>query len=557
MSCWRGVCRVCRGRGLESPETEIPQHGLVQSSRVKTFDAAPPSASYNLMDAIERQEAAEVVSRRPQGSDLQDLKEDMEKFRKSMEKAQKETEEANRPKSGPREAPGRFDFVTVEDGSGHRKPQMAGTVKVRYAVVLERDASLLEAKSDFVYVLGAQSQGVGEVCSQLLDGMLLQMRRGQVASVTHPLRDLFASDAPVIAQHGPEEVAVCEVSLLEIFVSKDCSFKNSTGQVLKEVIKDGAGSWCNNPSDEGLAVLRVEKISTAEGRCLFPEPGASPMEMFVNVGDGEVCDALECAVLEMRPHETALVTCTDPSFLVGAPLGEKPVPKSSEYTLRVTLLDFNPGPDAPSFDEEDRLTFALRRKAEANRLFKEGRFRLSRQRYEEICDLFHHLDIPKVKDRFLGKYELWQECRKLRLDCRLNIAACCIKLQDSSTAKEACDLVLKQMPENTKASYRRAQAQMQQRDFVEACKDLRRLLDIDPTIQEARRLWEKAVKQRKDVDQQQKKALKYDAMCRKILDDRSDKFTLDNAPTFHDDPEYHQGRPVCESMKLGKEQLEG
>jgi len=98
---------------------------------------------------------------------------------------------------------------------------------------------------------------------------------------------------------------------------------------------------------------------------------------------------------------------------------------------------------------------------------------------------------------------------------------------------------------------------MQQRDFVEACKDLRRLLDIDPTIQEARRLWEKAVKQRKDVDQQQKKALKYDAMCRKILDDRSDKFTLDNAPTFHDDPEYHQGRPVCESMKLGKEQLEG
>lgn len=522
-------------------------HGVPESSRVKTFDAAPPSASYNLMDAIERQDAAEMVSRRdPQGCDLQDLKEDMEKFRKSMEKAQKESEEANRPKSGPREAPGRFDLVTVEDGSGHRKPQMAGTVKVRYAVVLERDASLLEAKSDFVYVLGAQSQGVGEVCSEVLDGMLLQMRRGQVASVTHPLRDLFAPDAPVIPQHGPEEVAVCEVSLLEIFVSKDVSFKNSTGQVLKEVIQDGVGSWCNNPTDEGLAVLRVEKISTAEGRCLFPDPGASPMEMSVNVGDGEVCDALECAVLEMRPHETALVTCTDPSFLVGAPLGEKPVPKSSEYTLRVTLLDFNPGPDAISFDEEDRLTFALRRKAEANRLFKVGRFRLSRQRYEEICDLFHHLDIPKVKDRFLGKYELWQECRKLRLDCRLNIAACCIKLQDSSTAKETCDLVLKQMPENTKALYRRAQAQMQQRDFVEACKDLRRLLDIDPNIQEARRLWEKAVKQRKDVDQQQKKALKYDVMCRKILDDRSDKFTLDNAPTFRDAPEYHQCRPVCE-----------
>lgn len=30
-------------------------------------------------------------------------------------------------------------------------------------------------------------------------------------------------------------------------------------------------------------------------------------------------------------------------------------------------------------------------------------------RYFEICDLFHHLDRPKVKDRFLGKEDLWQE----------------------------------------------------------------------------------------------------------------------------------------------------
>ena len=30
-------------------------------------------------------------------------------------------------------------------------------------------------------------------------------------------------------------------------------------------------------------------------------------------------------------------------------------------------------------------------------------------RYVEICELFHHLDIPKVKDRFLGKHDLWQE----------------------------------------------------------------------------------------------------------------------------------------------------
>ncbi|CAJ1375694.1 unnamed protein product [Effrenium voratum] len=88
----------------------------------------------------------------------------------------------------------------------------------------------------------------------------------------------------------------------------------------------------------------------------------------------------------------------DVSFLAGGlPFGDQPLPRAKSYTIRVTLLDFNPGPDAASFDEEDRLTFALRRKAEANRLFKEARFRLSRRRYRDITELFHHLDRPKVK----------------------------------------------------------------------------------------------------------------------------------------------------------------
>eukprot|EP00438_Fugacium_kawagutii_P010829 Skav230397 [mRNA] locus=scaffold62:499013:507034:- [translate_table: standard] len=134
MSCWRGVCRVCRGGGLS---TDSAPQGL-DSSQVKTFD-----------ELERRQVVAEMTSRR-QACDLQELKEDIEKFRISMEKAQKETEEASRPKSGHREAPVRVNFVTVAEGKGHRKPQPGGTVKVRYCVVLERDESLLEAKDDWL-----------------------------------------------------------------------------------------------------------------------------------------------------------------------------------------------------------------------------------------------------------------------------------------------------------------------------------------------------------------------------------------------------------------------
>eukprot|EP00439_Symbiodinium_sp_Y106_P023197 s2817_g2.t2 len=330
----------------------------------------------------------------------------------------------------------------------------------------------------FQYVSGGY-RPESAVLPSLLNELLRPLRRGQVVSTTTTLGKIFPEKAPAIVQHGPEAVAVIEVGLLQIFVTKDwttnyghlyyadCSFTKGSGEIVKEVIKDGVGPWCNNPSDEGLAILRIEKLRTAEGECLFPRPGDSPLELSITVGDGQVCDALECAVLEMRPHETALVTCRDPSFLAGgAPLGEGPhLPRTTAFTFRVSLLDFNPGPDAPSFDEEDRVPFALRRKAEANRLFKEGRFRLARQRYFEITQLFHHLDKPELKDRFLGQPELFQECRKLRIECRLNMAACGIKLQDPRAAKEACQLVLQQMPENTKAFYRLAQAHLQERDF--------------------------------------------------------------------------------------------
>ena len=38
-------------------------------------------------------------------------------------------------------------------------------------------------------------------------------------------------------RYGPMEIAVCEVSLLEIYVTKDCSFRKSRGQVMKEAAR--------------------------------------------------------------------------------------------------------------------------------------------------------------------------------------------------------------------------------------------------------------------------------------------------------------------------------
>eukprot|EP00440_Ansanella_granifera_P029056 gb/GFBE01031563.1/.p1 GENE.gb/GFBE01031563.1/~~gb/GFBE01031563.1/.p1 ORF type:complete len:569 (+),score=183.42 gb/GFBE01031563.1/:1-1707(+) len=563
-ACWKGVCKrgYAAGEPAEDVASLLDQKAdacaqfttPVHVEPVRTFSAPAPSPSYVMSEELERLEKAKQMPT----TIPQDIKDDMQRWRLELAKAHEEKErQAKAQKEGPGVAPGFFHLTVVDEGCGHRKPQVGSKVKLGYAVVLESDESVLDMKPEFEYVLGQEERGTGEVLASVLDGMLVQMRRGEVASITHPVGDLFPSSAPQVQRSGPEvDRAVCEVTLHEIYVTKDCSFEKGAEEVMKEVVKDGVGAWCDNPTDEGMAVIRIEEVRTSEGAKIFPEPGASAMELCASMGDGQVCDALECALLEMRQHETALVTCTNSALLLGgAPFGDSlpaVAQQARALTLRVTLLDYNKGPDAASFDEEDRLPFALRRKAEANRLFGEGRFRLARERYRQINLLFHHLDRPKTKDRFLGKPELFQDCRKLRIDCRLNIAACSIKLQDPKAAKEACDLVLQQVPESTKAFFRRAQAHMQQRDFVQACRDLQRLLEIDPKLLEARRLLEKAKKLREDSDKKQKGAIKCDRMVSKIKDDRTDKYDYLDAPLDMDEME---GLPVSAWAQHGREML--
>eukprot|EP00933_Yihiella_yeosuensis_P035908 TRINITY_DN29566_c0_g1_i1.p1 TRINITY_DN29566_c0_g1~~TRINITY_DN29566_c0_g1_i1.p1 ORF type:complete len:577 (+),score=141.75 TRINITY_DN29566_c0_g1_i1:57-1733(+) len=556
MSCWREVCRAYRSRSqgaLETAMTEAEeQHSLVQGEAKPqqavepTFSAPAPSPSYQIAEELAKSRPKQRDTRIPEEMKtvLKDFRNDFVKLDEELSRKQKV------PKAGPTEPDSLYAITLVEAGEGHRKPKQGSKVKISCMVVLKESAEVIAFEQEVELTLGNDREGHDKISSHMLEGMLVQMKRRTVASITHPLSTLFPANAPQISDFGPDAMAVCELQLHEIYVERDCSFTKDAGEVMKETIKEGVGAWCDNPTDEGMAVLRIEEVFTSSAR-LFPEPGDGPLELCAAVGDGEVCDALECAMLDMRQHETALVTCKDSSFFVGGkPLGDKIKPPSGEIvTMRVTLLDYNKGPDAGSFEEEDRLVFALRRKAEANRLFAEGRYRLARHRYQKIIELFHHLDRAKTKERFYGKPELFSECRKLRIDCRLNIAACSIKLQDPSVAKEACNLVLQQMPENTKAFYRRAQSHIQQKDYLQACLDLQRLLDIDPTIEEARRLLEKSRKQRGQADKQQSAKVRYGTMVKTINDDRSDKWTYLNAPVDSPDME---GLPVSALAQANK-----
>jgi tetratricopeptide (TPR) repeat protein len=293
---------------------------------------------------------------------------------------------------------------------------------------------------------------------------------------------------------------------------------------VKEVVQEGIGAWCDNPTDEGTAIVRIEEISTPNGNRLFPEGGMSALEFEVVVGNGQVCDALECALLVMKRHETAVVTCKDSTLCAGGPsFGFDTSSLCNGARFRMTLLDYIKGPDVWSFDEEERVKFAHRRKVEANRLFGAGRFHLARERYKRIIELFHHMNKKGFRDRFLGRAATLEQCRELCKHCRLNAAACSLRLFDPMSAKEFCDEVLRGDPENIKGLFRRAQAFQQRQDFVQACGDLTRVLDIEPSLEEARRLLEKLKQHRKASDRKQCKAFKFGSSIDGLNDPRSTK----------------------------------
>jgi hypothetical protein len=338
------------------------------------------------------------------------------------------------------------------------------------------------------------------------------------------MHDLFGPQANAMMEYGGESVAVCEVKLSEIFQTKDCSFVKGSGVVVKEVVQAGLGAWCDNPTDEGYALLLIEEVRCSDGLRVFPGSDGGTMRLEIVPGNGQVCDALECALLEMRRHETALVTCKDTALCIGgAPLGNTSPLPAGGVTFRVTLEDYGKGPDIWTFDEEDRLKFALRRKIEANRLFGEGRYHLARERYKRIIELFHHMDKKQFRDRFLGRAETLEHCREIRKHCRLNAAACSLRIKDPHDAKTYCDAVLQGEPENTKALYRRAQAFYNCSDFVQACNDLARLLDIDASITEARQLYENAKKVRSRADRKQRETFKFGCSVDGLNDPRSIK----------------------------------
>jgi len=367
----------------------------------------------------------------------------------------------------------------LTEGSGWKTPKDGDEVLLSLKAEAA-DGSIIEERKSVEYTMGSGALGpITKVCEKALGGM----KKGEEASLKCAKDYAYGDQRP--------DGAIITLTLHELFVTKDLSAKKDNS-LMKKQVKEGEGY--DTPKDAWKVKLSVEAAVDASGS---PLPGFSAKVLEFTVGNGEVCDALEFATIDMKKGERAFLTVTGncSSTVAEAQLGLKDL-KADEVKLTLEMQDWEKAKDTWSLSEEEKIEFGTARKDIGATLFKSGRFVMALERYKKVADLFNYIENFKEENK--------KPAKQLKSACELNKAACFLKLQEHSDAKTACNAVLKEDSQNVKAIFRRAQAEFGLKNFPECMKDCKRVVELDAQNREARALLKQAQAGQKEVDKQVK-----------------------------------------------------
>jgi len=348
----------------------------------------------------------------------------------------------------------------LEEGSGWQNPKKGEEVRV--SIRATGEAGLVEERKNLDYFLGSGELGA---LTKVADKVLSGMNKGERCAVKCGKDYVYpesAHGAVTIEVHLEEIYETCDVSLL----------KDRT--VMKKQVKEGDGY--EKPKDGYMVTMRVAEVTDGTN----PLPGfCGPKSLYFACGNGDVCDALECAAAEMKKDERSLVTCTAMSKCCEPRLGLSEI-KAEKVVFSLELVEFEKGRDQWSMGNEEKVAMAAARKDVGAKLFKNKRFELALEKYKKVTEMLAHTD--KFSD------ELKQRSAELKRTSELNKAACFLQLGDPTSALSVCNNVLKEDRNNIKAIFRRAKAHYERTEHMEAQHDLERVLELDPGNSEAKAL---------------------------------------------------------------------
>lgn len=366
--------------------------------------------------------------------------------------------------------------AAVKEGLGWKEPREGEEVLFSFKA-LTKSGELIEEKQSLEYIMGSDSLGA---LSRTLDKALSNMKRKEEAELVCTKEYAYGDAHP--------DGAIVKVTLEELYETRDV-FWRKDGTVTKKQVREGEGY--DNPKDNTPVTLKV--VAATDGSA--PLPGFTPTTLEFVAGDGDVCEALECAVREMKRGERAVVTSSDPTLCQDSRLGLSST-AAKKVCLTVELEDFKKREDTWKMEEDQKVAYGQGRKEIGATLFKKGRYHLALEKYKKVVDMFGHLDDFNEENKAKAK-----EMKKV---CELNRAACYLKLREFAEAKESCNEILKDEPRNVKGLFRRAQAEIGLKNFFEAIGDLKKVIDLEPQNREARAALKEAQALQKEEDQKSK-----------------------------------------------------
>lgn len=362
----------------------------------------------------------------------------------------------------------------VKEGKGWKKPKEGDEVLLTLKCTA-KDGTVADEKTDFEYVLGSGACGP---LSTVVDKALAGMKKEEEVELT-------CSSEYALGEKTPDGATV-SLTLLQVYETKDVSSAKDKSLMKKAIVE---GDGYDTPKDSAKVQLNVQETKAGS------LPGFTAKTLDFTAGNGEVCDALEFAVGDMKKGEKAVVTCTAPQLCCEEQLGLSNI-SAEVVVLTLELVDFEKAKDTFNMSEDEKVEFGTARKEVGSNLFRKGRYILALGRYKKVGEMFNYVDNLEEGNK--------KKAKELKRICELNSASCYLKLKDYSEAKKNCNNVLKEDSQNAKALFRRAQADIGLNNFMDSMHDLKRLVEMDPKNMEARNLYKVAQAGQKQEDKKSK-----------------------------------------------------
>lgn len=359
---------------------------------------------------------------------------------------------------------GIFKKIIVE-GEKWDNPKDLDEVFVKYEARLENGTVV--SKSDGVEF----TVGEGYFCPALAKAVKTMKKGEKVLLTVKPQYGFGENGRTAAGDEGAVPPNATLEIMLELLSWKTVSDVMKDKKVMKKILKEGEGY---ERPDDGT-VVQVKLIGKLEDGTIFVKKGHEEEPPFeFKIDEEQVIDGLDRAVKTMKKGEVALVTI-QPEYAFGRSESQQDlatVPVNATVYYEVEMISFTKEKESWDMNTQEKIEAAGKKKEEGNAWFKAGKYERASRRYEKAAKFIEYDSSFTDEEK--------QQSKVLKISCKLNNAACKLKLKDYKEAEKLCSKVLELDGQNVKALYRRAQAYIQLVDLDLADIDIKRALEIDP-----------------------------------------------------------------------------